>query len=414
MKYEEILSQHAEEAAFVWQLREDSVSAPHITLGDLSRHDDRLEAHLDGLRIAGDAGWHRVKSALEEGEAGEIFVASAIAFDSRKEDRILEVVNAGTASPKLSQGLISALGWRPFSQAETRIQSMLNSESASMRQVGIAAMAVHGHYSIHALLKGVEDNDPSPRGCALKSVGKLGAINALPAARENLHSDDEICRFSAAWSVSLLSTDNRAVEVLKSVAHSASPLHEQALQIVLRRMDVSSANAWLAKIAQTPAFKRIAAIGVGILGDPETTPWLIEQFKAPPLARIAGEAFTMITGVDIGAAGLEGEAPEDFEAGPSENPEDDDVAMDADENLPWPDAAKIEAWWNKHRGEFSSGKRHLLGKPINPEWLMEVLKTGRQRQRAAAALELAILQPGKPLFNVRAPGFRQQQWLSGK
>ena len=45
---------------------------------------------------------------------------------------------------------------------------------------------------------------------------------------------------------------------------------------------------------------------------------------------------------------------------------------------------------------------------------MEVLKTGRQRQRAAAALELAILQPGKPLFNVRAPGFRQQQWLSGK
>jgi hypothetical protein len=36
-----------------------------------------------------------------------------------------------------------------------------------------------------------------------------------------------------------------------------------------------------------------------------------------------------------------------------------------------------------------------------------------QRQRAAAALELAILQPGQPLFEVRAPGFRQQQILLG-
>ena len=34
--------------------------------------------------------------------------------------------------------------------------------------------------------------------------------------------------------------------------------------------------------------------------------------------------------------------------------------------------------------------------------------TGYQRQRAAAALELAILKPGRPLFEVRAPGWRQQ------
>jgi len=36
-----------------------------------------------------------------------------------------------------------------------------------------------------------------------------------------------------------------------------------------------------------------------------------------------------------------------------------------------------------------------------------------QRQRAAAVLEMAILQPGQPLFEVRAPGFRQQQILFG-
>ena len=38
-------------------------------------------------------------------------------------------------------------------------------------------------------------------------------------------------------------------------------------------------------------------------------------------------------------------------------------------------------------------------------------RIGRQRQRAAAALELAIRQPSQPLFEVRAPGFRQQTIL---
>ena len=43
---------------------------------------------------------------------------------------------------------------------------------------------------------------------------------------------------------------------------------------------------------------------------------------------------------------------------------------------------------------------------MSPDWLQDVLRNGRQRQRAAAALELALQQPGQPLFEVRAPGFR--------
>ena len=55
--------------------------------------------------------------------------------------------------------------------------------------------------------------------------------------------------------------------------------------------------------------------------------------EVPELARVAGEAFTMITGVDIAYEDLEGEWPEDFEAGPTESPEDEDVEMDPDEDL---------------------------------------------------------------------------------
>jgi uncharacterized protein (TIGR02270 family) len=133
--------------------------------------------------------------------------------------------------------------------------------------------------------------------------------------------------------------------------------------------------------------------------------------NTPTLARVAGEAFTMITGVDIAFQDLDRKKPEDFESGPTEDPKDVDVELDPDEHLPWPDPPLIAKWWVSKQGAFHSGTRYLLGNPITPESCREVLRTGRQRQRAAAALELAIREPGRPLFNVAAPGFRQQQLL---
>jgi len=119
----------------------------------------------------------------------------------------------------------------------------------------------------------------------------------------------------------------------------------------------------------------------------------------------------MITGVDIAYEKFEGEWPDGFESGPTEDSEDENVEMEPDEDLPWPNTELIEKWWWSHRGEFQNGIRYLCGKPMTMDSLQNVLRTGYQRQRAAAAIELAIRQPGQPLFEVRAPGFRQQELL---
>jgi len=54
---ESIVSPHTEESAFLWLLRDSAIGEPHYSLQDLADLDNRVEAHLDGLRIAGDAGW---------------------------------------------------------------------------------------------------------------------------------------------------------------------------------------------------------------------------------------------------------------------------------------------------------------------------------------------------------------------
>jgi hypothetical protein len=41
-----IVEQHAGEAAFLWLLRDAAVRAPHYSLKDLARLDDRVEAHM--------------------------------------------------------------------------------------------------------------------------------------------------------------------------------------------------------------------------------------------------------------------------------------------------------------------------------------------------------------------------------
>jgi uncharacterized protein (TIGR02270 family) len=229
--------------------------------------------------------------------------------------------------------------------------------------------------------------------------------------RGGLNDPDKNARFASAWSVTLLTPNVDSLAVLRSIAESSGPLSDKALQTAIRRMDSASAKAWQMWFSRRKGGMRSAIVAAGAIGDSELVVWLIGQMNVPVLARLAGEAFTMITGVDLAYDDLEKKAPDGFESGPTEDPADENVDMDPDEHLPWPDPALIHKWWTQNQRRFQKGTRYLLGKPMTIDWLRQVLRIGRQRQRSAAALELAIREPGQPLFEVRAPGFRQQAAL---
>lgn len=146
------------------------------------------------------------------------------------------------------------------------------------------------------------------------------------------------------------------------------------------------------------------------MGDTALVPWLIERMADRAQARVAGEAFSTITGADLAALDLD-QPPADHVSGPSDDPADDDVALDDDENLPWPDAARVQRWWQAQAAGMPAGQRCFLGAPVQAQRLHEVLRTGTQRQRAMAAHHLVLLQPGHALFPVAAPAWRQRRLL---
>jgi uncharacterized protein (TIGR02270 family) len=286
--------------------------------------------------------------------------------------------------------------------------------------MGVAASAVLRRDPGAALDTALESDDAGLRQRALRAVGELGRADRMEVLRAEMRSADEGRRFEAAWAAAVLG-DEEAPLILCALAARAGgesttgggAVAERACRAAFRRMPIEVGRRQIAVLAPAGASRRVAAIAAGALGDPAQIPWLVETMEHPEAARAAGEAFTTITGIAVRGA-YKGERPAGLRGGPTDDPDDDDVAMDPDEPLAWPCAAAIRAWWERSAEGFAPGVRYLLGRPITRESALHVLAAGTQRHRAAAALELAGMSPGTPLFEVRAPAERQIALLRGQ
>jgi uncharacterized protein (TIGR02270 family) len=409
----EVVSQHAEDAAFLWFSRDRAVRAPHYYLKDLVRLDERVEANIDGLRVAGPTGWDLAAKAMEQEGPGEVFAAAVLAFESKDPKRIDSVLKLATTAPVLLRALVSAFGWMRFDDARPTLETWLRSERVDLRRIAIAGYAVHRIGPGEPLRQAVVDINPSLQSRAFKAAAELGRTDLAHTIVRSISSENESCRFYAAWSAARLGLRDRDVlDVLRKIADGGGRRAEPSLHMALRCLRLDEVHASLSAMLKDPKRLRFGVTGIGVVGDPARVSELIGYMQVEQVSRVAGEAFSMITGVDLKYSDLDRPKPETFEAGPNDNPADPDVAMDADEDLPWPSPDLVRKWWDKHQQEFQPGVRYLRSKPIEPAGLIDALKTGYQRQRAAAALELALLRPSDPIFEVRAPGRRQTEALA--
>lgn len=407
-----IIDQHAEEAAFLWLLRHNAVYAPHYNLKDLAKLDNRVEAHIDGLRIAGDYGWEACCNNLEFKGAGEVFAAGFLALEGNDVDRINKVYQVVEECPETLCGLISAFGWVEPQHLQGKVSGLLVSKNPLWRQAGIAACAIHRVDPGKYLDQAIQDDDPQLKIRALRAAAELGRAGLKQVIIEQVNDKDSTVGFWAAWSAVCLGARGSALSSLQTRIIEGADYSAKAMSVAFRALGLHEVKEILKGLVQNEDKLRGAVIGAGISGDPSYIPWLIKQMETPKLAKIAGESFSFITGVDIAYEDLDGELPKGFAAGPTENPEDENVAMDADEDLPCPDSLLIDRWWKQQQQNYSPGVRYLLGQPITEHQCQTVLRSGKQRQRQVAALELSMMQPTTPLFETRAIGKRQQKWLS--
>ena len=430
----DVVATHSEEAAFLWLLRERGLYSPHYRLDDFIELDERIEGHLQGVRLAGKAGLEICDEVLELEDAGEVFAFSVTAIGNQNDKRIEKAVNISCGVSDLSAGLISALGWLPWQCVQKTIKHLLASGTPAPKSIAIAAMAVRRRDPGAELKETLESSDQGLKVRSLHALGLLGKRNLVHYLSQSLSDNQPLVRYMAARSGSILG-DKACIETLYHMLFEELPWKDEICSLVFRRLGTKGGDSWQA-LYRDPQWRREAVVAAGAIGDPALVPWLIEQMAEPNFARVAGEAFAMITGAHFehdqlwgeqpaSTAGVGGEQsgqiieeqppleeqPRQVESGlPKEMPlEDEDLPEDTgpDDDLYWPNIEAINAWWTAKKGDFQKGNRYLLGLPISAAAMHKVLAVGFQRQRAAAALELSILDPIKPLIEVRSPLYRR-------
>jgi uncharacterized protein (TIGR02270 family) len=307
---------------------------------------------------------------------------------------------------------VSAFGWVSAASLRGISKALLESSSTFRRQVGLATCAMHQVDPGAPATSALNDADMALRARALRVAADRGRIDLRQACADAMADEDAGCAYEAARASVLLGDRRAAMTALATTALQPGPWRARSLGLMLKLCSQAQAVEILKPLSQDPASTRLLIRGIGVAGDPHLVPWLIHQMQDLKLTRIAGESFSLITGLDLAALDLERKPAENIEAGPSDNPADEDVSADEDDGLPWPDPMKIADWWQANGHRFAPGTRYFMGEQPSPAHCLVVLKTGFQRQRIAAAEYLCLLTPGTPLFNCAAPAWRQQRWLA--
>lgn len=396
-----------DEAAYLFRHRCMAVRAPHIRLERLSEEDERLAALLDwGLLQPRAALTDEVAARCAAGETELAFLLAIL---------LLGGPDAGIAlrhlvAPAFMQPCVAALAWVDRTVARPAIQDLLAAAEPAARAVAIAAIgARRTAIADDVLERFADDPDPLLRARTFRTIGQLGRRMLMPRLLAARTEDDPECRFWAAWSAARMG-ETSTIGILADIARGTGRRADAALEMLLRRATVEQGNAWLSAFARNhPQRRRSLVRATGILGDPLYMPWLLACMEEPDLARLAGEAVAMVTGLDIAYLDLDRDAPEGFDAGPNDDAGDDTVELGEDEWLPWPDMRKVSDWWRSNSDRFAAGTAFFLGQPKQSADWLGALNDAFQRQRIAAAMELAIRQPDKPMFEARARGRRQRQ-----
>ncbi|MGZ0701417.1 TIGR02270 family protein [Pseudomonas piscis] len=405
-----MVEQHAEEAGFLILLHDHAVHGPHYDLDDLGRLDERIDAHLDGLRIAGPAGLQVLLAQLGPDAIGEMFASVVLAFQTQDRQGLSRLNEYLKGAAGTERGYLMALGWLDWECLAPWIDAMLASSTPLFQRLGLAACGMHRRDPGAPLQLALAQVDPGVLARAARTAGELRRRDLLPALHQHRQHGDVATRFWINWATAQMG-DEQALEPLREFAERPGPFQFRALCVLLAWQRRELSISWICQLIENPGQLRTGIQAIGLVGDPVSVPWLIQQMHELPFARVAGEAFSLITGADLALLDLELRVLPDFDAGPNDDPEDPNVLMDPDEDLPWPDPTAIAAWWHNHGAGLQSGIGHMLGHRQSESSFLHALAQGQQRQRIAAACAIARWRPDQPLFPTSAPAWRQRNWL---
>jgi uncharacterized protein (TIGR02270 family) len=330
--FPDIVEEHFDELDALWENREANVFAPEWTLRDLAVHEERAEAHLDGLRLSELHGVSLARERLGTGPSAATAAAFVLWESGDADARRLVLEQFRSGDTPIRDGIRRAL--RHLPAAELR-QPLLDAMAGDPEVAAAAADVLAFHRSsLPPFDHLIGESTPAVVQHALSAAGRARRFHAQDFARASAHPDGAIrlAAFEAAARAGL-------PDLLDTCRGAAANGDVVALGFLGTLGDARDMNL-IAHAMRQPELAPVAVSTIGAMGRVQSVPLLLELMADAALGVHATAAYKRITG----ATGIEGEKP--FPPPPVSEGEDED------ESLP-PDPAKAKRDWEQRQSTFT-------------------------------------------------------------
>lgn len=413
-----VVSQLADNCGWLWERREQ---AAHSLFGDPTRRhleelDDRLDTHVDALRVCGGGAREAALEALGTPDAGGVFTAAALVAGrpaARDLDAFTTLVTNVRGSRWAIRPFAVALHWideRAFAHAT---RSLAEHDDAVIRAIVVTAAAMRHIDCEDGITAALLDDSACviEAGCA--AAARIGMRSALPLIEEHCAARDGAVAVAAGTAAMRLgsSAPRHTLATLASEERD-SPIAEAAARSLFQSLPPAHSPSVHRELFAARPASRAALKAAGAAGARDLVPFVLDHIEDDSLASIAASEFAAITGYDLAPDPVPAGVPRDA----GDDAADDIDAEEIDERTRRAacpiDPRRLAAWWHRHADQFRSSMRYLDGAVATDEVLQRAIACGRQAARLSAADLYAGR--GHHWVDVCAPSFRQSHVVEAR
>ncbi|MFP2959949.1 TIGR02270 family protein [Myxococcus sp. 1LA] len=410
MVLEDVLEEHLDEAAFRWLQWERALEASDFTLSDVAGQEEQLAAHLHGLVLGGaEAAESLLWPALDSGEATRITAAAYVLLAQGQVEALLNFMQGD--APEVRAAVRRAVELSATPNLGEHLLPLLKRDDVSFQAHLVEALAFRHEASPELLAESFLHDEPQARMAALRASPPLPDDTVRRLLPGLLESGPPGIR-AAAMEAGLASGARMAWETCRQAVRTCN-VHSPQAMVLLALFGTDTDAALLVDMLGARDMRPHALWALGFSGRLKAMDACIVLLEDPLVARLAGEAFSAMTGLQLeGVYALPpGEQPEGAPLPPEQQEDlDADLVPKPKDDLPWPCIGAVRYWWKEARPRFHAERRYLNGQLLEAPVLLEALTHGPMRRRHVLARELAIRSKGQHRIPTRA--FTQRQWAA--
>lgn len=396
----DIYQEHLSEAAWLWGAWADALDSPAYSLEEVAAGlEERLLAHLDSLVLGGaPVAEELVVPALASDDPGEVGAAAWVllgAEDADRQDPAFE--RLASADPPGQDAIWRALSLSPRADISRLIPFWFEGSPATQARVLDIFAPREPDWVRERLDPVFRSGQPELVAAGLRTVRSSHNAAFVEHVRLALgHPHPDVQREAMSTGLSLGLKETWAL--CRSVALTQGRPARLALGLLAVSPDAKD-RAMVAERLSDPDAREHAVWAMGFCADVKAVDLLVQAMSDPTAAKLAGEAFTAITGAPI-AGGL-------AKSGDSTGPEVDEVKDDdpipvgrPTDLLREPQVDAVARWWSKERSRYHPVIRYVQGQPRTTDALRAALVSAPTWRREILWTELAISLVSPPKCNL--------------